>query len=156
MNPETRGSWTGYALPLAVTIFLGFRASSDMRAALVERSAPPAVSTSELWQELAQAESRASAVTAAQMNARDPFKDPVVRAPVAQLPRPQLPPPISPPQLILLVYDAIAPTVQLMCEGVTSNRLRVGDSFHGWLIVDIKESCATLRNGDTLRVLCTQ
>ncbi len=97
---------------------------------------------------------RDSLVEQARMGRRDPFQPPpmeraAVRVPVVQA----APAPPPEPRLGSLVYDNVAPTVQLTVGEERSGWLRPGDVFHGWTVLEITRASVRVANGTRTRVL---
>ncbi len=150
-----RPAMAGIIIACLASVVLGVQAKQAEEAVL--RSAPiaaPAGSPANAGKALlAQIVGRNAALGAASVSNRDPFRDP--------------PPPPAPPSRVRtvhvdstatptpsacgLIFDTQDPRVKLSAGADTSPWLRKGESFQGWLVVEISRKAITIsRNGETV------
>jgi hypothetical protein len=83
---------------------------------------------------------------------RNPFSAPRARRRTPPPVRQQDPEPEEgPPSLAALLYDNVEPAVQLKYKSSVSTWLRKGDSFRGWVILEISPNSVTiLKDGESV------
>jgi hypothetical protein len=153
-----RGFWLGLALLIAVGIFLGLKvqqavslAHGAMSGASIERQAQPNPDRKLLIQ-VADRDSFLRDTSALQ---RDPFRSSRPLA-VNRDPAPPRQQEVSTvPVLRALLFDNVNPSVQLSIGALTSDWLREGDSFEGWVVLEIGPDSVRVSKNDESVVLST-
>jgi hypothetical protein len=147
----------GFWALVAVGLVLGFRGFVVAREAVFSRPTPRSATVATSGNELLLNEitARDSIVLEARACARDPFLPPPPPASDSKgIKKPdQQPQVIVTPALVALLYDNVAPSVQLRLRTFVSPWLNEGDSFQGWTVARITPDSVVVSMDGKNRVL---
>ena len=153
---RNRQLWLGFALLVLVGVLLGLKTQQAVSLVL---GAKNRVSIGNSFQPapegalLAQVANRDSLLEDTGSLDRDPFRNPIVWKPSkVRTDKPEKDGEAV-PILRALLYDNVNPSIQLSTGAVTSGWLRKGDSFQGWVIVEIGPDSVRISKNDENVVL---
>ncbi|MBD3162615.1 MAG: hypothetical protein GF346_09630 [Candidatus Eisenbacteria bacterium] len=134
-------------------VVLGIRSENAATEVLTARRQGNVTPDPMLAQSIASAEmmsARDSILASSIPTGRDPFQEGTVRKPRATEPHPvRQAAPAPKPALRALLYDNIAPMIQLGVGEQISGWLHKGDQFQGWTVVEITSSSVEIgRSGE--------
>jgi len=160
---KTRGVIIGFALVLAVCLFLVFRnhgAVETVEAVQVVPAGQVGQSSGSMPDTIAIGK-KVNRIRHAVAGDRDPFGAPPKAKPHpksksaskggnSSKPAKPRPKKLKPPTKRAILYDTINPSAKLTLKGRVSEWLQVGDSFQGWTVTEITSSTVTVsRDGKT-------
>lgn len=158
MSAETKrhlSFWIALGVLVVVGVVLGIRSKQAVTAVLAAKQSGIEVRDPSLRQRLAEVDKmrdRDSLLATALPTSRDPFRK-ARSAPRSQTRpvRDKTPEVSGTPSLRALLFDNVAPTVQLSVGSVMSGWLHKGDSFHGWTVEEITSSSVRVsRDGSSI------
>jgi len=153
-----RGFRVGFALLVTIGIFLGFKTQQAISLALGAMNRVSVDSGSRPLADrmvLAQIADRDRLLAATGSLERDPFRSPR-DSHVDRNPTPQRRESTGGvPVLRALLFDNVNPSVQLSIGAHTSDWLREGDSYEGWVVMEIGVDSVRISKGDQSLVLST-
>ena len=153
-----RSFWLGFALLITVGIFLGFKTQQAVSLVLGAMNRESVDNGSRSVPDgtlLAQIADRDRMLGDTGSLQRDPFRSPrdsgVDRNPTPQ-PRQETK---AVPTLRALLFDNVNPSVQFSIGAQTSDWLRKGDSYQGWVVIEIGPNSVRISKEDESLVLST-
>jgi hypothetical protein len=151
-----RSAWIGYAALALALLVLGAQVRQTVLTVLSARGGAGGVGAAATdsgtpgWRSVAE---RDSLVDRARMGPRDPFRPAAVRAAVRAPGAAPAPERAPDPKLGSLLFDNVAPSVQLTIGTRRSGWLRTGEVFEGWRVVEISRVLVRVTDGTRTLVL---
>ncbi|MBI5836765.1 MAG: hypothetical protein HZB25_05950 [Candidatus Eisenbacteria bacterium] len=152
---DDRATWIGpAALGLAVILLGGQVRQTVVDVLSVTRgtgaSGPGAANAgAPAWKSVT---ARDGLVERSHMGPRDPFRLPPARSMTRER-GPAAPEPAPAPRLSSLLFDNVAPSVQLTVGEIRSGWLKAGEVFQGWTVVEIGRASVKVTDGSRTLVL---
>jgi hypothetical protein len=148
--------WAGYAALLLGLLVLGVQVQRTMTAVLSLGSGAGSGTSGDMGEEAAgwgSIAARDSLIARAHVGARDPFQSGAPRVTSSPAAAESRPAPDPDPRLGSLLFDNVAPSVQLTVGPSRSGWLRQGDAFLGWKVVEVGRTSVKVAKGSRTLVL---